>query len=127
MRSFNRATLIGHVGNEVVLRHTQSGKPVVNLSVATSERRKEGDDLTTWHRVVLWDRLAELADRYVRKGMAVYCEGPLSAREWKDADGVRHVRMELTARELIFLGDAPTESAPPDGEEPAEVEAVIPF
>jgi single-strand DNA-binding protein len=135
MRTYNRATVIGRVGNEVVLRHTQSGTAVVNLSLATSERRKDGPEHTTWHRVVLWDRLAELAHKFVSKGRMVYVEGPLSMRGWTDAQGLKHERMEMTARELLFMGDGPKaggddaleETLADDGEEKGEVTGTIPF
>lgn len=140
MRTFNRATLIGHVGSDVTLRRTQTGKPVVNLSLATTYRRKEGEETTTWHRVVLWDRLAELAEKYVRKGAPIYVEGPLTCREYVDPQGVKRWKTELVARELIFLNSrADAQNAPPaevvhrggrqapDGEELAEVAGVIPF
>lgn len=133
MRTYNRATIIGHVGSEVVLRYTQSGKPVVNLSLATEVHRKDGPKVTTWHRVVLWDKLAELAEKYVAKGDPVYVEGTLVQRDWTDKDGVTHKQTELSARELIFLGGKRDgESAQPgrrsgSGEELGEVREQIPF
>lgn len=142
MRTYNRATVIGHVGNDVVLRYTQSGQAVTNLSLATNERRKDGPEVTTWHRVVLWGKLAELAEKYVRKGEPVYVEGPLCSRQWTDKEGETHFRTELSAKELIFLGSkgegtGPTQTSPPqtsdspppesDGEERSEVVEDIPF
>ena len=127
MRTYNRATVLGHVGNDVVLRYTQSGQAVTNLSLATNERRKDGPPVTTWHRVVLWGKLAELAERYVKKGEALYVEGPLIARQWKDSEGEEHSRTELTAKELIFLGtkgsevSKTTQIGRDDGEELSEV------
>ncbi len=144
LRTYNRATVIGHVGNDVILRYTQSGQAVTNLSLATNERRKEGPEVTTWHRVVLWGRLAEIAEKYVRKGEPVYVEGPLCSRQWTDKEGETHFRTELTAKELIFLGSRDEDGGkvtppsggiqtssplPPasDGEERAEVVEDIPF
>lgn len=143
MRCYNKATVIGHVGHDVTMRHTPNGKPVVNLRIATSERRRSGDELTTWHRVVLWDHLAEIANKYVRKGQPLYLEGPLYEREWVDREGVKHRTLEMTARELILLGapanggphratgELPQEAQPgqkaADGEELAEVEGEVPF
>ena len=103
MRTFNRATIIGRVGSEVVLRSTTSGKPVVNLSIATNERRKDGIEATVWHRTVLWDRLAEYANTYLRKGDPVYLEGRIGMNQGVDKEGVTHMRTEITARELIGL------------------------
>jgi single-strand DNA-binding protein len=142
MRTYNRATVIGHVGNDVVLRYTQSGQAVTNLSLATNERRKDGPEVTTWHRVVLWGRLAEIAEKYVRKGEPVYVEGPLCSRQWTDKEGETHFRTELSAKELIFLGSrgeendsdktprAQTSTAPApanDGEERSEIVEDVPF
>ncbi len=138
MRSYNRTTVIGNVGHDVVVRYTQTGKPVVNLRIATSERRKDGDPVTTWHRAVLWDRLAELAEKYVRKGSPVYVEGPLQSRLWTDKEGNQRSQLEISAREMILLGGRPEGGPPsarviapgrkaPDGEEIAEVVEDIPF
>ncbi len=143
MRTYNRTTVIGHVGNDVVMRKTQSGHAVVNLRVATSYKRKDAPEVTTWHRVVLWDRLAELANQYVTKGQALYLEGPLQTKEWTDEHQVKRWSTEMVAREMIFLGgNKPSNGAgmapgprvvqrgmrAPDGEEMAEVEVEdIPF
>ncbi len=134
MHTRNRATILGHVGNEVILRHTANGKPVVNLSLATSHRRKDGPEVTTWHRVVLWDKKAELAERYVTRGAPVYVEGPLTNREWVDKEGVTRKSMEMTAYELILLGKGGGANSAPrtgkqsqNGEELAEVKENIPF
>jgi single-strand DNA-binding protein len=140
MKTYNRATVIGHVGNEVVMRKTQKDHAVVNLRVATNFQRKGGEDVTTWHRVVLWDKLAELAAQYVTKGQALYLEGPLQTREWTDEHGSKRYYTEMVAREMIFLGgNRPANGAGPvervvqtgfraaDGEEMAEVVENIPF
>ncbi len=103
MRSFNRTVLIGNVGGDPVLRHTQTGKAVVNLRLATHTRRKDQDEVTTWHRIVLWDRLAELAQQYVKRGQPLYIEGPTTYREWTDSEGVERTSTEINAREMIFL------------------------
>ena len=140
MRTFNRATIMGHVGNEVIMRRTQTGKPVVNLNLATEQRRKEGESSTTWHRVVLWDRLAELCEKYVERGHPVWVEGPITTREFVDVSGVKHQRTEVVARELIFMNQPPNEDEGEstdvvrrsgqranDGEELQEVRQEIPF
>jgi|GEM_PF-1729952 len=144
MRTFNRATIIGRVGSEVVMRNTTGGKPVVNLSIATNERRKDGVETTVWHRTVLWDRLAEYAGQYLKKGDPVYVEGRIGTNQWTDREGVLRYRTEITARELIGLQGRrgaeqgavqvdyrPSGSRPPgqraDGEESAEVSEEIPF
>lgn len=118
MKTYTRATVIGHIGGDVILRHTKGGKPVVNLSVATNERRKDGVEQTTWHRAVLWDRLAEFASNRLNKGEPVYIEGRLSSNDWVDQQGNRRTRTEIVAHELIQLrrpqaaGDAAVVSRP---------------
>ena len=140
MRTFNRATIIGRVGGDIELRSTTSGKPVANMSIATNERRKDGIETTVWHRTVLWDRLAEYASTYLRKGDAVYVEGRIGVNEWTDREGVKRIRNEITAREVIGLsnrrrseGQAGPEVAykggagrpPGQGKDGAEIKAVL--
>jgi single-strand DNA-binding protein len=138
MRTYNRAIVIGHAGNDPVLRYTKNGKAVTNLSIATNIRRKDGPEETTWHRVVFWDGLAEIIGKHGRKGMPLYVEGSMSSSEWTDKEGVRRTRMEINARELILLGRAgdtpqpvvqsqPAPTRAPDGEERGEVVEDIPF
>ncbi len=103
MKTYTRATVIGHIGNEVVMRHTANGKAVVNLSIATDERRKDGVEVTTWHRAVLWDKLAEYAGVALKKGEPVYLEGRITANEWTDQEGVRRTRTEIVGYQLIRL------------------------
>ena len=86
MRTYNRAVVLGHAGNEPILRHTKSGKAVLNLSVATNSKRRDGPEETTWHRIVFWDRLAEIVSKRVRKGSPLYIEGSMSATEWTDRE-----------------------------------------
>ncbi len=140
MRTYNRAVVLGHAGNDPVLRSTKSGKSVLNLSVATNLRRKDGPEETTWHRVVFWDRLADIVNAHVRKGSPLYVEGSMSSTSWTDKDGTSRTRMEINARELILLGGGPGAPArtaprarPPEprpslqGEERGEVVEDIPF
>jgi single-strand DNA-binding protein len=139
MRTYNRAVVIGHAGNDPVLRSTKSGKSVLNLSIATNLRRKDGPEETTWHRVVFWDRLAEIVNSNVRKGSPLYVEGTMSMSSWTDKDGTERSRTEINARELLLLGSAPAgaqltapRARPParpqaDGEERGEVVEDIPF
>jgi single-strand DNA-binding protein len=119
MKTFCRVTMIGHVGSEVVLRYTQSGKPVVNLRLATSERKKEGNEATSWHRIVLWDALAELAKKFVTKGQPLYIEGALAVRDWTDGEGKKHFQAEITAREMVLLGSKGAPRVAVDGAGPS--------
>ena len=91
--SVNKVILVGNLGRDPEVRHTQDGSPIVNLSVATSENwrdRNSGErrERTEWHRVVIFnDRLGEVAQKYLRKGSKVYLEGQLQTRKWTDQNG----------------------------------------
>ena len=91
--SVNKVTLVGNLGRDPEVRQTQDGRPIVNLSVATSESwrdRSSGErrEKTEWHRVVIFnDRLADVAQKFLRKGSKVYLEGQLQTRKWQDQSG----------------------------------------
>lgn len=91
--SVNKVLLIGNLGSDPEVRRTQDGKPVVNLSVATSETWRdknsgERKERTEWHRVVIWNEgLCGVAEKYLQKGAKVYIEGALQTRKWQDKDG----------------------------------------
>lgn len=91
--SVNKVILIGNLGKDPEVRRTQDGKPIVNLSVATSENWKdrttgERREKTEWHRVVIFDEnLARVAEQYLKKGSKVYVEGQLQTRKWQDQNG----------------------------------------
>ena len=92
MASINRATIIGNVGRDPELRYTPSGAAICNLTIATSRSWKdktsgEKAEETEWHRVVFYDRLAEIAGEYLKKGRSVYVEGRLKTRKWQDKEG----------------------------------------
>src|ERR1700749_4779465 len=92
--SVNKVILVGNLGKDPEVRRMQSGDPVVNLSIATSESWRdkssgERKEKTEWHRVVIFNKnLAEVAEKYLRKGSKVYVEGSLQTRKWSDKDGV---------------------------------------
>ena len=108
MASFNRITIVGYLGRDPELRYTPDGTPVCDFSVATTERRKdragEMQDITTWFRVTVWRRQAELAGQYLSKGRQVYVEGRLIQREYQDRDGNTRYSLEVTATDLQFIG-----------------------
>ena len=91
--SVNKVLLIGNLGGDPEIRRTQDGKPVVNLSIATSETWRdkntgERKEKTEWHRVVIWNEgLCKIAEQYLAKGSKVYIEGALQTRKWQDKDG----------------------------------------
>ena len=110
-RSLNRVQLIGNLGGDPEVRSTSNGGRVANLSLATSRQWKgaSGDkqEKTEWHRVVLWNNkgsnLADIAERYCKKGDKVYVEGSIEYRSWQDKEGQTRYTTEIIARELILL------------------------
>jgi single-strand DNA-binding protein len=99
--SVNKVILVGNLGKDPETRRLQSGDPVVNLSIATSESWRdkasgERKEKTEWHRVVIFNKnLAEVAEKYLRKGAKVYVEGSLQTRKWSDKDGVEKYSTEV--------------------------------
>ena len=122
MASFNKITIVGYLGRDPELRYTPDGTPVCDFSVATTERRKdrsgEMQDLTTWFRVTVWRKQAELAGQYLSKGRQVYVEGRLLQREYQDRDGHTRYSLEVTATDLHFIGSRGEEGSAPR-EEPS--------
>ena len=109
MSSVNKVILVGNLGADPEQRTLPSGGLVTNLRLATSEVRKnkstgQSSEHTEWHRVVLFDRLAELASQYLTKGSQVYIEGKLQTRKWQDQSGAEKYMTEVVADEMQFLG-----------------------
>ena len=123
MASFNRITIVGYLGRDPELRYTPDGTPVCDFSVATTERRKdrsgEPQDITTWFRVTVWRRQAELAGQYLSKGKQVYVEGRLIQKEYQDRDGNTRFNLEVTASDIQFIGSRGGEEASVAREESA--------
>jgi len=108
-RSLNRVQLIGNLGKDPEIKYTPQGTPVAKLAIATNERFKdkngEWQDRTEWHNVVLWQRLAEIAGEYLKKGGKVYIEGRLQTRSWDDKQtGQKKYMTEVVANDMILLG-----------------------
>lgn len=106
-RGVNKVILVGNVGNDPEVRYMPNGNAVANVSVATSETWKDkntGDqqEKTEWHRVVFFNRLAEIVEQYVKKGSKLYLEGRLQTRSW-DQDGVKRYTTEIVANEMQML------------------------
>lgn len=103
----NKVILIGNLGADPEIRYTQSGTPVVNFRIATTERWKDKDgqqqEQTEWHNVVAWGRLAEICGEYLAKGSKVYVEGKLQTRKWQDQNGNDRYTTEVIAREMKML------------------------
>ena len=109
MASINKVILIGNLGRDPEVRYTPSGAAVCNVTVATSRNWKDktsGEKVeeTEWHRVVFYDRLAEIAGEYLKKGRSVYVEGRLKTRKWQDKDGVEKYTTEIVADNMQMLG-----------------------
>lgn len=109
MASINKVILIGHLGADPELRCLPGGEAVCTLRVATSDswRDKQSGDLresTEWHRVLLYRRLAEVADDYLKKGALIYVLGRLRTRRWQDRDGKERFTVEIEASEMKMLG-----------------------
>lgn len=107
-RGVNKVILVGNVGATPELRYTPNESAVTQLSLATSEVWKdkatgEQHERTEWHRVVLFNRLAEIASEYVKKGSKIYIEGSLKTRKWTDAQGVERYTTEVVAGEMQLL------------------------
>jgi single-strand DNA-binding protein len=109
MASVNKVILIGNLGRDPEVRYTPNGSAVCNVSLATTRNWKSKDsgerqEETEWHRVVFFDRLAEIAGEYLKKGRPVYVEGRLKTRKWTDKDGVEKYTTEIFADQMQLLG-----------------------
>jgi single-strand DNA-binding protein len=122
MASVNKVILIGNCGRDPEIRYLPSGQAVANVSVATSTRRKDkntGESIedTQWHRVTFYDRLAEIAGEYVKKGRPIYVEGRLKYGKYTDQSGVEKNTVDIVATELQLLGGREGMGGPSDGDE----------
>ena len=107
-RGINKVILIGNLGQDPEVRYMPQGGAVANLTVATSESwtdkaTNEKKEQTEWHRIVIYNRLAEIAGEYLRKGSKIYIEGKLKTRKWQDKDGIERYTTEVIANELQML------------------------
>ncbi len=109
MASVNKVILVGNLGRDPEVRYAPSGGAICNVTIATTRNWKNKDsgekmEETEWHRVVFFDRLAEVAGEYLKKGRSVYVEGRLKTRKWTDKDGVEKYTTEITATDMQMLG-----------------------
>ena len=109
-RGINKVILVGNLGGDPETRYTASGAAVTNITLATSESWRdkqtgENQERTEWHRVVFFNRLAEIAGEYLRKGRQVYIEGSLRTRKWQDQNGQDRWTTEIVANEMQMLGN----------------------
>jgi single-strand DNA-binding protein len=114
--SVNKVILVGRLGRDPETRYTSGGQAVCNFSLATDESYKdkagERQKHTEWHKLVLWGKLGELAQQYLKKGSLVYLEGRIQSREWQDKEGQKRTSFEIVATGMKFLGGR-GDNAPP--------------
>jgi len=109
MSTLNKAMILGRLGRDPEVRYTSGGAPVANISIATNSRSKdksgEWQDVTEWHRIVLFNKNAETAEKYLKKGGSVYIEGRIQTRSWEDQQsGQKRYSTEIIADQLKMMG-----------------------
>ena len=126
--SYEHTVIVGHLGRDPEMRFTPNGKPVTNFSVAVSRKYNGKDgkpvEKTKWFRVTAWDKLAELCNQYLRKGRLVLVAGEIDASAYANQAGEPAASLELTARDVKFLGGKPQEGEAPT---PTPAAADMPF
>jgi single-strand DNA-binding protein len=109
--SVNKVILVGNLGKDPEVRHLENGTAVANFPLATSESYtdKNGERVSTtdWHNVVLWRKLAEVCEKYLKKGDKIYVEGRLKTRSWQDQEGNTKYTTEVVGDSMTMLGKAP--------------------
>ena len=102
-RTINKVELLGRVGTDPEMKYTPNGTAVTNLRLATDRYRRDGEDATDWHTVIVWGKTAEAVNNYVQKGQRVYVAGRLVQNTWENEDGQRRHRTEVHTQEVVFL------------------------
>lgn len=112
MAGVNKVILVGNLGKDPEVRYLDSGVAVANFSLATTEsyKNKEGERVsqTEWHNIVLWRGLAEVAEKYLKKGASIYVEGKIRTRKWEDKDGNTRYSTEILGDNMTMLGSKST-------------------
>ena len=125
MASVNKVILVGNLGADPETRYMPNGDAVTNISLATTESWKdkasgEKREITEWHRVVFYRKLAEIAGQYLKKGSAVYIEGRIRTRKWQDKEGQERYTTEIEASEMQMLGGKPDSRPEPSKKDSAK-------
>lgn len=131
MASVNKVIILGHAGRDAEVRYMPNGNAVANVSIATTSRRKDktsGESIedTQWHRVTFYERLAEIAGEYIKKGKAVYIEGRLKYGTYTDKSGVEKPTVEIIATELQLLGGRDESASPAPRQQARQAPAASP-
>jgi len=117
MAGVNKVILVGNLGKDPEVRYLDNGVAVANFSIATTEnyKNKAGERVsqTEWHNVVVWRGLAEVAEKYLKKGASVYIEGKIKTRKWEDKDGNTRYNTEILADNMTMLGGKPSQEDSP--------------
>ena len=140
MAGVNKVILVGNLGKDPEVRYLDSGVAVANFSLATTEnyKNKQGERVsqTEWHNIVLWRGLAEIAEKWLKKGSSVYIEGKIRARKWEDKDGNTRYTSEILGDNKTMLGGKPiadnvedvvVESPKDSDNKPSESDDDLPF
>jgi len=126
MRGVNKVILVGNLGKDPEIKYFENGVPKASFSLATSETytTKSGEkvDSVEWHNIVMWRGLAEVAEKYLKKGDGIYLEGKIRNRSWDDADGNKKYITEIEVANMVMLGRRNT----PDGRVPQTASAPMP-
>ena len=126
MSGVNKVILVGNLGKDPEVRHLDNGRAVANFSLATSEvyKNKQGEKVTNteWHNIVLWTPLAEVAEKFLKKGSQVYIEGKITTRSYDDKEGNKRYITEVVGREMTLLGSRSGEG---NQNSPAQVETAV--
>jgi len=130
MSGVNKVILLGRLGADPEVKTLESGTKVATIRLATTERYKDKEgnqkEMTEWHNVVLWRGLADITDKYLKKGGQVYIEGRIKTRKWTDQSGADRYSTDIVASEMTLLGGAPgtntpsSESSPSRGSEASQ-------
>ena len=102
-RTINKVELLGRVGTDPEMKYTPNGTAVTNLRLATDRYRRDGEDATDWHTVIVWGKTGEAVNQYVTKGQRIYVAGRLVQNTWEGEDGQRRSRTEVHTQEVVFL------------------------
>lgn len=125
MSSVNKAIILGRVGRDPDIRTTPSGVKVVNFSLATSKKVK-GEEQTQWHRVTMYDKVAEIAAQYLRKGSLVYVEGEIKYSKFTNKDGIEQNATDIIGHQMQMVGGRPSYGEEPQRHQKEEAQQSFP-